>query len=192
MNWQKALEEIHSVEFDVNLNVVSGTNVFFRAVSREPAVLEAYRQMRHSGEVREDAFGRIYDLVKQETDPDFENPNDTPLAVLLWLTTFAAPDYAEMAATWVDHAPRCWYAKKLAQRILNPPPSTTGDYKFGGLAYGSMTTDIMSGEMKFRMNPTTEEPFQLPVGNRRIISSTSATTWKLSGQFAAASQEGTL
>ena len=72
MNWQEALEEIQSVEFDVNLNVVSGTNAFFQAVAQEPAVLEACRELRQSGEVREDALGRIHQLVKQETDPRFE------------------------------------------------------------------------------------------------------------------------
>ena len=121
MKWHEAIEEIHSVPFSVNLSMVSGTNAYFRAVSKHPVVKEAYRQITESGELREDAIGRIYALACQEVDPQFENPNDTPLAVLLWLTTFAAPDIAQVAATYVDHAPQCWYAKDLAERILNPP-----------------------------------------------------------------------
>ena len=104
MNWQEALEEIYSIEFEVNLNVVSGTNAFFKAISQDPVVLEACREMCQSGEVREEVLGRIYDLVGQEIDPSFENPNDTRLAVLLWLTNFAAAHHAERAATWVDIA----------------------------------------------------------------------------------------
>ena len=127
MNWQEALSEIQSVEFDFDLNVLSGTNAFLEAVSRHPTVLEAYDLMRDTGELREEALGRLSDLVWADTDPRYENPNDTPLAVLLWLTNFAANDLAATAAGWVDQAPRCWHAKKLAQRILNPPPSMTGN-----------------------------------------------------------------
>ena len=191
MNWQEVLEEIHSVEFDVNLNVVSGTNRFFKAVSQESSVLEAYRQMRQSGEVCEDVLGLIYTLVKQETNPHFENPNDTPLAVLLWLTTFAAPDYAEMAATWVDGAPRCWYAKKLAQRILNPPPSTTGDYRFWEKPYEPRTTAIWSKDTKFTLAQSPEETLNFYGVNLRLESSTPATTWKGLGEIAAVAGEGT-
>ena len=164
MTWQEALDEIHSVEFDVNLNVVSGTNGFFRTVSKEPVVLEACREMWLSGEVREDVLGRIRDLVRQDTDERFENPNDTPLAVLLWLTNFTAPDYAEMAASWVAPAPRCWYAKKLAQRILNPPPSTTGVSRFGEQPAGPITNYGTLSDVKFRLGPSLEEPPRLHEG----------------------------
>ena len=190
MNWQEALEEIYSVEFEVNLNVVSGTNAFFRAVSQEPVVLEACREMYQLGEVREDVLGRIYDLVGQEIDPSFENPNDTRLAVLLWLTNFAAPHHAERAATWVDIAPGCWYSKKLAQRILNPPPSSTGDSKFGKPSAGPMATGVTSGEMKFRVRPNVGEPFQMSAGNPLVVSPTPVTKWELASQPATSFQEG--
>ena len=128
MNWQEALGEICSVEFDVSLNVVSGTNSYFRAAAQHPAVQEAYRRMFESGDVREEVIGLIYDLAGEPADPQFENPNDTALAILLWLTNFTAPDVVESAATRIDQTPHCWYAKKLAQRILNPPPSLTANH----------------------------------------------------------------
>ena len=91
MNWQEALNEIQSVEFDVNLNVVSSTDAFFEAVAREPAVLEAYDQMRNSGDLREEALGRLCDLnqslalslagldrTQVLSTGQTENSNDTP------------------------------------------------------------------------------------------------------------------
>ena len=132
MNWQEALEEIRSVEFDVNLNVVSSTDRFFEAVAEESAVLSACILMQKSGELQEETLGVLRDLVRMDTDPSYENPNDTPLAVLLWLTNFAAQEHAMLAAIWVDQAPRCWHAKKLAQRILNPPPTETGNPGYWG------------------------------------------------------------
>ena len=179
MTWEDALDEIHSTEFDVNLNVVSGTDHFFRAVAREPAVLDAFREMTQSGAAREDALGIISDLVHQETDLRFENPFDTPLAVLLWLTAFAADDYAKMAATLVNSAERCWYARKLAKRILNPPPADTTDYKFGDLSDETPMNESASSEMRFMIDPDTVFSLEPAIKSDSSDSSNLATTLKL-------------
>ena len=181
MNWQEALREIQSVEFDVNLNVVSGTNSFFRAVAREPAVIEAYQEMQKSGELREEVLGHIYDLAAQEVDPQYANPNDTPLAVLLWLTYFAAGDLAHIAADRVNHAPQCWYANKLAKRILNPPPSTTEWYRIGKVPYGPSSTSVSSSGMKDTIGFTTEKPLKVYLANTRASSTTDVATMKMDG-----------
>ena len=154
--WEEALDEINSPAFRASLSVVSSTDAFFKAVAQQPAVLDAQRFMLESGEAREGVLGRIYDLVSEETEPGFLNPNDKPLAVLLWLTAFVAPDYTEMAAKWADRAPRCWYAKDLAHRVLNPPPSTTRDYKFGGKPDETRAGEMWPGNIKFAMRPLTE------------------------------------
>ena len=185
MNWQEALEEIQSVEFDVNLNVVSSTNTFFRAVSREPAVLEAYRQMRESGELREEVLGHIYDLATQEIDPRYANPHDTPLAVFLWLTYFGAPDFALMAAGMVDRAPQCWYARKLTSQILCPPPSTTGNYTVWKTTRVPRGAAVSSGNMKLIVNFITEKPSKVYQGKPRITSATPVTVWQISDELTA-------
>ena len=90
-------------------------------------VQEAFRLMGESGEVQEEVLGRMYDLAMAETDPDYQNPNDTPLAVLLWLTYFTHPDFARVGAHYVERAPRCLYANKLAHHIMNPMPTMSSD-----------------------------------------------------------------
>ena len=185
MNWQEALEEIRSIEFDVSLNVVSGTNNYFRAAAQHPAVQDAYRQMIGSGELGEEAINLIYDLANEEVDPQFENPHDTPLAVLLWLVNFAAPGNVELAATYVDQAPYCWYSKKLAQRILNPPRSATANPM------------ISQGQHEFRINKSSSQNVRsptplIPDAPRAFHSSNSQpepsvvdTTWSSSSGFTA-------
>ena len=125
MSWKQALIEIESHQFDDNLSVVSGTRAFYRAAANEPAVTELYTNMLQFGNAREEVFGRIHDLTKLEIDRRFENPKDTSLAILLWLTNFAAPEFVEIMADLVDRAPNCWYAKKLAHRILVHIPTET-------------------------------------------------------------------
>jgi hypothetical protein len=185
MNWQEVLEEIQSVKFDVNLNVVSGTNAFFRAVAREPAVLEAYRQMRESGELREDVLGRIHDLATLEIDPCYENPNDTPLAVLLWLTYFTTPNFAPTAAARIARAPQCWYARKLAGRILNPRPSTTRNYVIWETPGRPRATAVSSGNVRLTMTPTTEGSPKVYQGKPSVKSTTPVTMWEIPGEFTA-------
>lgn len=127
MGLTQALHEIKSHEFAARLNVVSGTRSFFAAANKEPAVMSLCEDMSKSGEAREEVLGHIHDLSQLAVDRRYENPNDAALAILLWLTRFTAPDYSQIAADLVDQAPQCWYAKKLARRILLPPPVASGN-----------------------------------------------------------------
>ena len=121
MNWQDALAHIASIEFDAKVNMVSSEKAFFQAVSQQPVALDLCRQVKNSGELQELTLDLIHDLAGQEIDRRYGNPNDTPLAVLLWLTCRAAPEAGPIAAHYIARAPQCWYARKLAQRIMTPP-----------------------------------------------------------------------
>lgn len=157
MNWEEALSEIESYEFNARLNVVSSMPAFFRAAAQEPAVLELYGRMPESGDVREEALGRIHDLSRLEVDRRYENPNDTPLAILLWLTWFAAPDFAGIAADIVDRAPQCWYAKKLARRILVPPSVASGNSWAGERPTSHESEYGIAGDITLTLNLVSPE-----------------------------------
>lgn len=157
MDWRSALSEVKSLQFDVRLNVTSGLRSFFRVAGQEPPVQKLLSAVLTSGEVREEVLGEIIDLVRVEIDRRYENPNDTALAVLLWLMEFASPEFAELAADLIDRAPQCWYAKKLARRILTPPrvasatprvASATG----GPPAQGPAIAGQLSGEFMMTLN----------------------------------------
>jgi hypothetical protein len=164
MNWTQALKEIESPEFDVTLNVVSNMRAFFAAAAKEPAALTLYGTMRTSGEAREEVLGRIHDLSQLEVDRRYENPNDTALAILLWVTNFAAPEFVQMAADLVDRAPQCWYAKKLARRILVPPLVATGN--------SWSPTGLLSGDVVISMNPLTKGFTRLYHQRPRVVAFT--------------------
>lgn len=145
MSLEQALHEIKSHEFAARLNVVSGMRAFFGAARAEPAVISIYRNMTESGEAREEVLGRLQDLAQLEINPRYENPNDTALAILLWLTESTAPAHSQMAAALVDRAPQCWYAKKLARRILFPPPVASG-YRWAGELRSGPRSESMGTE----------------------------------------------
>ena len=138
MNLQEAFGEIESPHFAANLSVVSDARNFFHGVAGDPVMRDLYRQARESAEVREEILGRIYDLSAREIDLKYENPNDTPLAALLWLTCYAAPDFLPTAARITAQAPQCWYARKLARSIIAaPPPVESKNTRFWFEAKGS-------------------------------------------------------
>lgn len=167
MNWEQALSDIESHEFAARLNVVSDMRSFFAAAGKEPAVGAVYTGLRESGELREEVLGRINDLAHLQVDLRYENPKDTPLAILLWLATFTGADYPQTAANVVDRAPQCWYAKKLARALLMPPPVASGSSNDEALRVSEAATadagipprlasGETSGDNAIRATPTVE------------------------------------
>jgi hypothetical protein len=141
-----------SLEFSVRLNVVSGFDAFFRAAREEPSVSTLYIAMLTSDTARNAVLEHIGTLSKLKIDFRWENPNDTALAILLWLVTLAAPEYSQLAANLVDRAPQCWYAKKLAQAIINPPPVASANAEVSESYAGFDINTRKSGEVIILMN----------------------------------------
>ena len=164
MKWNEALAQIESPEFDANLSMFSSTKAFFRAMAADPVVLDLLVQIRESGELREEVLDRIYDLAALEIDSRYENPNDKPLTVLLWLTYYTAPEFAQIAAHYTMRAPQCWYATKLARQFIAPAPVKSENIwkEFGAREWiagnsepTASITSVMSYDTRFDYVPET-------------------------------------
>jgi hypothetical protein len=153
MTLEQLLQEIESHEFSARLNVASSMQALFANARKEPSVIALYQHMRKSGEACEEVLSVIQDLSHLAVDPRYENPHDTSLAVLLWLTSSAAPDYTYLSADLIDHAPQCWYSKKLARAILLPPPVATGDVWVGERPRRPEAASDYSGSIMMYMSP---------------------------------------
>ena len=118
MNWQQAIQEIESVNFDVQLNVVSSFRLFLNAARDEPAVITLYEAMQESEEVRKTVLERLRELSMRQIDIQYGNTNDTALTVYLWLLGQADANRAIAAVLHVIRAPNCHYAWKMSQSVL--------------------------------------------------------------------------
>lgn len=164
MNWQDALAEVESPQFAARINVVSGERAFFQAIAQNPVVRDMYRHSRDSGELREEVLGRIQDLAAADIDRRYENPNDTPLAVLLWLTCRTAPDFVQVAAQYTARAPQCWYARNLAQRII-ALPTAEGTNSWEGGEGKVATVSMLPVDAKVKVMPAAATgPAQSKIG----------------------------
>ena len=151
MTWEEAISTIQSPEFGAELNVVSGTPAFFRAVRSTPAVRQSLNLMKESGDLREEVLGHLHDLSALELDPRYENPHDVALAVFLWLTHYTDPDFARLGAQYVERAPRCWYAIKLARQITHPPVPESSDFRINVNTDGYASIANTSGTESLNM-----------------------------------------
>ena len=161
MNCTEVFTLIESPEFDARLSMYSSTRAFFRAMAEEQIVMDLQRQIHESGELQEEVLDRIYDLAALEIDPLYENPKDKSLAALLWVIRGTSPDLIKVAAHYAIRAPKCWYARKLAQNILaSPLPTDSENHKYGfeakGLRYENhlataSTLNIMPVSLKLKL-----------------------------------------
>lgn len=118
---------LESPSFQMNLSVISGFQTLFNAAAELPEVRELSAAMARSGEAREAVQNRIRELSNLNIDPRYVNPKDYVLAIYLWLTYFVASEQSTMAAGYVDGAPQCWNAKKLARWLLTPRTLDSGN-----------------------------------------------------------------
>ena len=116
--WQDSLREIRSTQFDIKLNVLSGTGQFMQALEREPAVRATLQAIQESEPLGHDTLETIRMIAKTQVDMDYQNPNDTALAALLLALSTAQPELGREAARMVARTPGCCYAAKLAQEII--------------------------------------------------------------------------
>lgn len=159
--WNSALKDIRSEELSIRLNVVSDLRSFLRAAGQEPSIGTMYGALRSYGHAREAVLNHLYDISKLDVDPRYENPNDAALALLLWLTATTAPDLAQIAAGYVDRAPQCWYAKKVARRLLTPPPVESGDAQTAEARPAPDTRTVTALDSSLVAKPPLEPPFGL-------------------------------
>ena len=141
MNWQQALAEIESIEFDVQLNVVSSFDLFLNAARDEPAVIALYEAMQASEEVSDTVLERVSKLSTQEIDTRYGNTNDAALTVYLWLLSLCRKAHATAGALCIVGAPNCFYAWKAARLVLLPSlaPMPAGDMVSGRNSNGVET-----------------------------------------------------
>jgi hypothetical protein len=130
---------IESHEFSAAVNLASDFKTFLRILNSEQPVQDLSAQMTDP-EVRAAVFQRALALVKDQSPAGIEHPWDSALAVYLSLLQGADPKLAGIAANAVAQTASCWWARKMAERILSPviPPARVES--FGASSAGASGT----------------------------------------------------
>ena len=164
MNWQQEATEIESIEFDVQLNVVSSFKLFLNAARKEPSVIALYQALQASEEVADAVLDRVCELSRRQIDTRYANTNDTALTVYLWLLSVCRPTHATIGSLCVVGAANCHYAWKVARSVLLPSlaPQSSGDITADWNGQGTEAPSNGYGGWIFK-------PCPLSNGTRKIL-----------------------
>jgi hypothetical protein len=119
---EQLFQTIESHEFAATVNLASDFKTFVRILESEKPVQELAREIQSTKE-REAVWARIRTLVQDQGEEGYEHPWDAALAAYLWLLANTDARLANLAAATIAAAPRCWWARNMAEAILSPDRS---------------------------------------------------------------------
>lgn len=110
-------QAIESANLSAQVNVVSGYNQFVRALAAQPEVQRLFGAVQSPKDAAE-LLLRVQNILRDPYDPAYETPHDVALAAYFWVLKMTAPKLAQEAANQVLECPGCWWAHKLAEKLL--------------------------------------------------------------------------
>jgi hypothetical protein len=124
MTLNDLLEQIESVHFAAQMNIFSGFRSFRRALVDHEYVNALMDYLRQHPHEIERVFQRFLDLLEKNDRPEFLHPYDPALACYLWVLGETSPRLVSLAVEQALRTPRLWWARKLAQHILEKAQKT--------------------------------------------------------------------
>jgi hypothetical protein len=117
MTLNEIFDNIEGHRFAAEVNTVSGSGTFYRALSGHPLVRQVVDRLSDAG-VRGSIASRLLEVTQRESDLCYENPFDAAIAAYLTvLKNFEGPEELQQAVEAVLRVPNCWWARDLALRF---------------------------------------------------------------------------
>ena len=113
---QKALWELENSDFIFSLNLASDLRTFLRIAIQQETVNDLLG-CPHESRICELLLQRLISLTNRRSDPRYENPADTSIAILLWLLSKGDKELAKIGAGAIFESYNCWWARKIADEI---------------------------------------------------------------------------
>jgi hypothetical protein len=124
MTLSDLLEQIESVHFAAQMNIFSGFRSFRRALADHEYVDALMDHLKRHPHDNERVFQRFLDLLDKNERPEFLHPYDPALACYLWVLGETNPRLAYSAVEHALRTPRLWWARRLAQYIVEKAQKT--------------------------------------------------------------------
>jgi hypothetical protein len=133
MELKPLLERIESVQFATQVDIASGFRVFQRALEKSEFAQSLARYVQEHPQSKQGVYRRLLELLEMNDQPDYAHPYDPALAGYLYVLNRSDPALADMAARRILQTPQLWWAKRLANHILeNRSKTDTVRMNWGG------------------------------------------------------------
>jgi len=121
------LAAVESQDFSALVNLASDLKTVVRILAAQPPV-QALAEEMSDAKVRAALSERALTLAQHPGEGDLEHRWDAAIAAYLWLLAGKDSEQATLVAAKILAAPRCWWAKKMAEKLLSSeklPPNAS-------------------------------------------------------------------
>ncbi len=115
---KKIFLAIESADFAARLSIESSLTRVTRSLTSQPEVKKIFELIEQKALLPEELFKRIIKLGDQSVDPRYENPMDIAFTTYLWVLVGTDPKLASAAAEVILNVPGCWWAYKVANKVV--------------------------------------------------------------------------
>ena len=145
---------VESQEMEFRLSAASGLEVFVEGVRSQPEVVKLVEAAESDESVEGAVRCRISSLSGQDCDPQYENPNDTALAIYLVVLREVDGEAAREHAGITLTGHNLWWARSIARDVLNRPGRTVvftvTEFKSPVIVHCPAAEGILSEEVVLR------------------------------------------
>src|SRR3972149_9531795 len=117
MNLQELFQTIESSWFAANINILSGYQIFLRALQNDETLKQLVDILRDSPHNRNRVFQRLIELLVDNPEPQYAHPHDAALAGYLYALNQVDKALAEQAFEQIERTPNLWWARRLVKHI---------------------------------------------------------------------------
>ncbi len=114
---RELFSSIESHEFSAHVNVASDLKTFLQAATQQKPTKDLL-ELLDDPVNHLNLFNQIMDLVRVRTDPRYQHPWDTPLAIYVWALSLKNLELANLAAESVNQLSQTWWAARISRNLL--------------------------------------------------------------------------
>lgn len=117
MTFEEAIQDIKSHDFAARVNIASDFRTFLSLVENQEPFQSMVREMSSEINHRRILL-EVLKISRQQVDSRYENPWDSAIAAFLEALRLKSHELALLAAEIAAQAPQCWWARKVADVVL--------------------------------------------------------------------------
>jgi hypothetical protein len=121
MRVHNLFEHIETLEFSLDLSVLSGFKSVLLTLEHDETVQQLVGELQHSSENTQLVFQRILDVLSRYNQPEYVQFSDEALIAYLYVLNQVDSNLAQQAAERIRQTPGLWWARRLAKHILETP-----------------------------------------------------------------------